>query len=439
MTKETDTFADGEIAVEDYLRLLLRWWWVILTVMVAVLVVVGLTSPSKQPDVYQARTTVFLSDHASDGEALNYGGLVPQEIVAALATSDAVLDRVSEHADVQNGAAGLSALQGRLAGVANIEIQNSGNLTEMTLTVRDGDPGMARRILEIWAETFVGEYRGLLETEVARAQEFVAAGREEAEKELAAREKALVATEEEKLIYQHENLTLVLINGLQLSMSQLQGLTRQLSLARGELIDVGVRLDSIRSALVLEPETIALDQKIEDDTLATLLAQGIKNLGPVRYPDLIVPIEVPNDVHRYFRTLVILLEAQQATLAVEIEFVEEEIASLNSRIREESAEIETQELEILRFDRKITLLEQGVSGARQDFEVLNLPVADKSSPYFVVEAVAEPAIPIPTTNPLNRRLLVGGLVGAILGVVAAVAVDYIQRLRKARRGAALLG
>ncbi|MCI0887338.1 MAG: hypothetical protein J4N30_03950, partial [Chloroflexi bacterium] len=80
-----------------------------------------------------------------------------------------------------------------------------------------------------------------------------------------------------------------------------------------------------------------------------------------------------------------------------------------------------------------------VSGARQDFEALNLPVTDKSSPYFVVEAVAEPATPIPTTNPLNRRLLVGGLVGAILGVVAAVAVDYIQRLRKARRGAALLG
>ncbi|MCI0796476.1 MAG: hypothetical protein J4N99_06635, partial [Chloroflexi bacterium] len=72
-------------------------------------------------------------------------------------------------------------------------------------------------------------------------------------------------------------------------------------------------------------------------------------------------------------------------------------------------------------------------------EALNLPVTDKSSPYFVVEAVVEPAIPIPTANPLNRRLLVGGLVGAILGVVAAVAVDYIQRLRKARRGAALLG
>ena len=436
MTKETHSFSDSDIPTEYYLLLLMRRWWIIIVVFVAVIALAGITSPPKARDVFETRTKILLSDHKSDGNAVSFGDLIPPEIVAIMATSGSVLARVLESGNLQNGHTGLPLTQGQLASVVNIDIQDTDKLTTITMTGRDEDPEMARRIVLAWSEIFVEEYGGLLEGEIARSDEFLLTQYEDAHIEFTDMERALATKEEEKLRHQVDSSANALENNLQVSTTQFQNQTHQLSEARGRLVDTEVKLDSVLRALSADAELLALDRKIEDEGLLALLAEGIRNLEGKQGsgPD-VTPNAAAGDVNLYYRRMAVLLDSQRAALKASIEFHEGEVSQLDAERKEYSAKLEAIQLDLSRFDRGIRFLEDELGEARQHLLGMKLPENGKSSPYFVKESVKTPQTPIPTSDPLNRRLAIGAMMGLILGVAVAFTVDYLLRIRKVSRQA----
>jgi hypothetical protein len=88
------------------------------------------------------------------------------------------------------------------------------------------------------------------------------------------------------------------------------------------------------------------------------------------------------------------------------------------------------QLDIKRFDKELGILEAERQNARQALLEAPIPSELASNPYFAVEAVMNPHTQVPTSDPFKRRLSIGVVIGLMLGVVAAFALDYLLQIRR---------
>ncbi|MDA0768981.1 MAG: hypothetical protein O2821_02015 [Chloroflexi bacterium] len=279
---------------------------------------------------------------------------------------------------------------------------------ELTLSVRSQDPLLAKQILEAWTEVFVENSNLLIEAKLSQSNRLKFSQYEKAGLELAAKE-------EERLSYLRQNSLALLVSGREVSLSQFGDVTDQLNRALGELVDVRPRLDSIRSALAVEPRLLVLDQMIKDQTLLTILADEINKLEPEQYLDLTLTTELPNDVYISLRQEEVRLESEQAALTARIAFMEGELAEFESDIESQSIQINTTELGLKRINRELGILEENFDRISRAIQPSLLDLPELSESFLESDPVSEPRVPITSANPLTRRLIAGGVAGLVWG------------------------
>ena len=112
--------------------------------------------------------------------------------------------------------------------------------------------------------------------------------------------------------------------------------------------------------------------------------------------------------------------------------MEDEIERLKSEIERQSIDIETIEIDLKQIDREIVLLEEKFTQVGRAFQPSAVELPELSGPIITAGPVSEPRIPITSSNPLTRRLVIGGVAGLVLGSILAYGLDYMRRSRSKR-------
>jgi uncharacterized protein involved in exopolysaccharide biosynthesis len=189
---------EGDIAVREYLLVLIRKWWLVVGVVVVTVAAVWLYGRLQPPApaVYEARTKLLILSPVSErllsqqeGNPKNPGELRPVpvptlsvETLLALATANDLLQTIISELSLLDPAMGRPWAVEDLASMMNAKVETASRggasaaaLPLLTLTVRGREPASLEPIANKWAEVFVQKNSRLFTSEAARSYEFILA------------------------------------------------------------------------------------------------------------------------------------------------------------------------------------------------------------------------------------------------------------------------
>jgi uncharacterized protein involved in exopolysaccharide biosynthesis len=243
VSRERYTVTEGDIAVREYLLVLIRKWWIVAGVVVVTVVAtefIGRLLPDA-PNMYEARTKLLISAPVSErllgqqeSNPKNPGALksvpVPTlsvETLSALATANDLLQKIISELDLRDPATGRPWPVEELAAMMKPKVETAGQgaaqtpLPLLTMTIRGQDPVPLGRIANKWAEAFVQKNSRLFTSEAARSYEFILAQYTETQT-------ALRKLREERVQFLAENPVPVLKSELELKGADLKQYQRAL-------------------------------------------------------------------------------------------------------------------------------------------------------------------------------------------------------------------
>jgi capsular polysaccharide biosynthesis protein len=239
---------EGDIALREYLLVLIRKWWIVAGVVVVTVAAVWLFGRllPPAPAVYEARTKLLIVAPLSEkliGPGANplAGASLSVETLSALATANDSLQRIIAELDLRDSVTGRPWALEQLAAMMKPKTA----LPLLTMTVRGRDPALLKRIADKWAEVFVQKNSQLFSTEAARSYEFILAQYNETQA-------ALRKLEEDHTRYLAEVPLALLKDELDLQRSNLKqyqdallNLSAQLALKMQEYQETVTRLNEL--------------------------------------------------------------------------------------------------------------------------------------------------------------------------------------------------
>jgi uncharacterized protein involved in exopolysaccharide biosynthesis len=251
VSRERYTVPEGDIAVREYLLILIRKWWLVAGVVVVTVGAVWLYGrlQPRAPAVYEARTKVLIVASVyerllgqQEGNPKNPGELKPVpvptlsvETLLALATANDLLRTIITDLSLQDPTTGRPLAVETLASMMKPKVETASRggtsaaaLPLLVMTVRGRESAALEPIANKWAEAFVQKNSRLFTSEAARSYEFILAQHTETQA-------ALRKLREERVQFLSENPVPVLKTELELKAADLKQYQRAFLTLSAEL------------------------------------------------------------------------------------------------------------------------------------------------------------------------------------------------------------
>ena len=432
---DIESRSSDEVSLENYVFVILRKWWIIVAVLTVSIAFTVFTAPSEPADLYEARIKILLIDPVSERiaspETNNilsvFRSSISPSILASLGTAGDLLEQIITKLNLRDSNTGLPWSVETLSSLMSVDIQKSGTLPLITMTVNASDASTATEIADAWAGLFVEQNNAMFAAELSRSHQFILRQYETIGQDLKRKE-------EEKLRQLGESPVDLLWNKSEAITLQYQEFIAERHVMRSKLVDTEARLESITAALAREPELIHVERPVSNAALIDLILELSDGLDLGNISDLTVVVDEQNDLHLFLKHFVVLLDAEIASLSANIAYLGSEIATLENEIKDLSVELETRRSEASRLDRDIQIL-------TDKFDQLGLSLgesknanAEGAGSFLVVESPEEPSSPVPVADPQPRRIVIAAAVGLVLGLVGAFGVDRAQKFRETTSG-----
>ena len=441
MTQDQEHFLDGGIDVGAYIAILLRKWWVVLSVF---LLVVGFAflNNVRQPDVYEARTRVLilspvserlLANEGTPGDRLPInpflGSKISVDTLSALGASNDLLGEIIERLGLRGLPAGDLWSVEQLRSIIEIRFENpgggQGSLPLITMTARSGDPNVAKRVAETWAELFIDQNSKIFATEASRSYNFVVGQFNDTDEELRLKEDEIIQM-------QRQSSPKILQSQLRVLTLKYEEFYDRLLEKRSKLVGVKAILASTEEALTDEPRVVTLEQSISSEALLVLLASGREDLDLNGVADLVSTTQERNVLYYSMKGNIIGARSELSALNSDIEYLETSTLNLQNQIKEISSEISERLLVQKRLNQEVTLLTENFDRLARSLQRSQITKEEQSGFVQIVESAVKPRQPVARES--RRAILIAGMGGLVVGVGMAFVVHFAQEaFRRGRK------
>jgi capsular exopolysaccharide synthesis family protein len=451
---------EDEIDLMAYWQMLLKRRWLVLGVMASALAL-ALLATLLTPPLYRASTTlqidrepmqIVLVQGVTSGEASGGDFLQTQY---ELLKSRALAERVADSLHLA-GAPALADFAGRSwidrvlhslrparpphsgagAGKANqaaqaVQVVRSGleitpirNSRLVSLSYSSGDPRLSARIANAYAEAFIAQQLDHRLDASSYARKYLETQLSQTKAKLEQSERALVAfAQKEKIVSTGDGPSLVAQN--------LNALNSQLASAQGERIRAEARLRGATSGSSVPADMLA-DSNVrilqqQEATLQGEYQQKLQMFKP-EYPDM---KQLKGQIDAVHKQVAAALDDVRASVRAEYEaavaqeaMYTRELASLRSQ----TLNVDSHSIEYNILKREADTNRQLYDALLQRYKEIGVATDVGSNNVSVVDRALPPAAPYKPS--LFQNLEIGLLLGALLGVLAAFALEFLDQTLK---------
>ena len=435
MNEESATLINVGNIVRFYVNIVVRKWWVVVPVFVAALGTAVFFTP-RTADVFETQARLLIVAPLSErlvGQQ-SEGHLNPvlatnlsDETLAALATANDLLLNIIETLALQDQGTGrlwgVESLAGRLSPrVENATIRGDDSLRILTMTFRGGDPALLKRIADSWEALFVERSGQLFATEAVRSYEFVA-GR------YAETRDALQTEQELRLAYEQENPLTLLQSQFRVLTNRYEDFFNQLQVKRAALVEAQAELEvvvkflEVEEAIAAEPQLLILERAISDDAIFALLAANPSEEVVASLPQLTVQDQIVNDLYSSLKGRMIALRSSVAVLSAQATNLYERTEEFQISIEELSPRIAEITLNLSRYDQDIAVLARETESLVEILTETRITTEGPATGIRVWESAVQPRVPLLADR--RQNIVLAGIVGLLLGVLAAFVIHYL--------------
>jgi len=403
---------DQEIDLREYIAILLRYrYWIIGLAVVAAVVAAGVSL--LLPPTYEATALVAITrpqyEMQFDERISSVSGNVqpPYKAYPLLATSDEVLSAliVDLGPEATAGEQTVQGLRGKL------EAQSGSDQSIVRLVVKNGDPERASVIANLWAERFVQTANDFY-AQTSSEFEFFEKQQAEAQVALDQAEQALIDVQARnrvailgtQLVQTHEVLTNTLRSSYSLETTIEDARTLRDYLQAQESGAPASPGDEL-TALQIEIGALGSSSRVQ------LYLPVEQDLGDKKVSDQISSLDA----------LIRALEGRLAQTQAQAQGLEPEILALQQARQEAKTELD-------RLTRAQMLAYEAYESLARKAAEARIAVQDTTGEVRLASRATPPSDPVSPRKTLNT--VVAGALGLLVGIVAALAIEYWRKGRQ---------
>ncbi|HSG78368.1 MAG TPA: GNVR domain-containing protein [Acidimicrobiia bacterium] len=412
------------VPLSHYVGVIVRSWRLI-TGVVVLFAVLAVAMVLRTPRAYAARTQLLVTqpvvERVFDGAPVE---TLSVDVLSALGQARDLFQKVADNADLRDADTGdrLTAQEVQeMTTLTVVRVEGSGSdavtLPLLSLRATSSDPEQAALIANTWASVFITENSRFVTSEVSRTYEFASSRFEEVRSELEGKEQELLEFRLENPLEPLKTQLAVLTERYNASLTELEA-------DRASLVAERTDLASAEEAFAAEDEFIELENTIPTDVLLLLVAVDGPAFDPDAFPELVARNQQLNTLYFSLKGQIVAGRSAVARLTSRIEFLESDIARLDTEVASLTERINRAEVTITRLDRDIGFLTVEFASLGETAQLAQLAAAEEAGSIQVVEAAVAPTTPASRGG--VRTLALAGVLGLLLGSLLALTRNYLR-------------
>jgi chaperonin cofactor prefoldin len=196
---------------------------------------------------------------------------------------------------------------------------------------------------------------------------------------------------------------------------------------KGLLAENQAKLRYIEASFAEESELMTIRETLPESAVRALLSEAPDDDELGKYIELVFSAESPSQLRFNLNEMAVLLRGEIAGLESAVAYLGDRVQELQAGIVSLSISLEVIETDLTRFDRKIEILAENFSRLSNSLGDSQIAKSERAASAFLeVQPAVEPTAPILVPDERIGRLVIGGVLGLLLGVMLAFSWHWIR-------------